>query len=313
MDRDRELDARRVDVHQHMWTEPLVAALAARGTLPFIRRSSGLTVLHAVGERSYVIDMESESPPRRAQLLQSDGLDLALLAISSPIGIEVLSRDSAETLIDAYLSGVGELGDGFGFWGPLPLRDPDPADVATLHARGAAGLSVPAGVLAGRDALERISPVLEAAAVLRLPVFVHPGPAPGGRHREVAVNEPLWWTALNDYVSQMQAAWLTFATEGRRTHPELRILFAMLAGGAPLLSERLEARGGPAIDLRDPGVFYETSSYGPAAIEMMATRVGTEQLLYGSDRPVAEPTRNGREAILQTNAARFLARAGAVA
>lgn len=309
--RDRRTGAQRVDVHQHMWTEPLVSALAARGTLPFIRRSSGLTVLHAAGERSYVIDMESESPSRRAQLLRSDGLDLALIAISSPIGIEVLSRESSDTLIGAYLSGISDLGDGFGFWGPLPLTDPDPADVGRLHARGAAGVSVPAGALAGRDALERLSPVLEAAAALRLPVFVHPGPAPGQRHREVAINEPLWWTALNDYVSQMHGAWLTFAAEGRRAHPDLQILFAMLAGGAPLLSERLEARGGPAIDLRDPGVFYETSSYGPAAIEMMAKRVGAEQLVYGSDRPVAEPTRNGREAILQANAAHFLARAGA--
>jgi predicted TIM-barrel fold metal-dependent hydrolase len=296
-----------------MWTEPLVAALAARGTLPFIRRSSGLTVLHAAGERSYVIDMESESPPRRAQLLQSDGLDLALIAISSPIGIEALPRDSAETLIDAHLSGIGELGDGFGFWGPLPLREPDPSDVSRLHARGAAGVSIPAGAMAGRDPLRRLSPVLEAAAVLRLPVFVHPGPAPRQRNREVAINEPLWWTALNDYVSQMHGAWLAFVTEGRRAHPDLQILFAMLAGGAPLLSERLEARGGPVIELRDPGVFYETSSYGPAAIEMMAKRVGAEQLLYGSDRPVAEPTRTGREAILQTNAAHFLTRAGAFA
>ena len=44
----------------------------------------------------------------------------------------------------------------------------------------------------------------------------------------------------------------------------------MLAGGAPLLSERLGARGGPPIDLHDPRVFYETSSYGPAAIDMIA-------------------------------------------
>src|ERR1700745_3377685 len=52
------------------------------------------------------------------------------------------------------------------------------------------------------------------------------------------------------------------------------MLFAMLAGGAPLLSERLTARGGPPIELRDPLSFYETSSYGPAAIEATAAHVG---------------------------------------
>ena len=42
------------------------------------------------------------------------------------------------------------------------------------------------------------------------------------------------WSALTGYVAEMQAAWLTFATAGRRDHPDLRILFAILAGGAPL-------------------------------------------------------------------------------
>jgi predicted TIM-barrel fold metal-dependent hydrolase len=119
--------------------------------------------------------------------------------------------------------------------------------------------------------------------------------------------EPTWWRPLTDYVSQMQAAWLTFAALGRREHPDLKVVFAMLAGGAPLVSERLSSRGGPDLDLRDPNTYFETSSYGPAAIEMMARRVGTRQLVYGSDRPVVEPTPTGRERELQANAAELLA------
>ena len=85
--------------------------------------------------------------------------------------------------------------------------------------------------------------------------------------REAPLNEPLWWRALTDYVSQMQAAWLTFAAHGRRELPRLRVVFAMLAGGAPLLSERLATRGGPELDLADPLVFYDTSSYGPQMVD----------------------------------------------
>ena len=109
--------------------------------------------------------------------------------------------------------------------------------------------------------------------------------------------------ALTDYISQMQAAWLTFAVLGRRRHPSLRILFAILAGGAPLHAERLAARGGPPVELRDPLTFYETSSYGPAAIEALARQVGPEQLVYGSDRPVIDPPRTEWDAALQSNAA----------
>jgi hypothetical protein len=107
-------------------------------------------------------------------------------------------------------------------------------------------------------------------------------------------------------LAQMQAAWLTFATLGRRRRPQLRIVFAMLAGGAPLLSERLAARGGPPIELHDRLTFYETSSYGQAAIHAMADRVGAGQLVYGSDRPVAEPVRSGWETVLQANAGRLV-------
>jgi hypothetical protein len=60
------------------------------------------------------------------------------------------------------------------------------------------------------------------------------------------------------------------------------------------------------VDLRDPLLFYDTSSYGPAAVEAMARRVGAEQLVYGSDRPVVEPTPTGREALLAANGAALL-------
>jgi 6-methylsalicylate decarboxylase len=296
----------RVDVHQHVWTAPLLEALSARRWLPFVRGSQGLTVLHSAGERPYLIDCEAESPDRRAELVKADGLDAALVAISSPIGIEALPRAEAQNLIDAHLAGVGELGPDFAAWGPLVLDGPKPADVDSLLARGCIGLSLPACALSGPDALDAIRPVLDRVTEHDVPLFVHPGPGTPPGAGEASLSDPLWWRALTDYVAQMQSAWLTFAAFGRREHPHLKILFAMLAGGAPLLSERLEARGGPPIDVRDPLTFYDTSSYGPTAIETMARRVGPDQLVYGSDRPVVEPTLTGREHVLQVNAAQLI-------
>src|ERR1700757_3448172 len=96
----------RIDVHQHIWTEPLVERLAARAAPPFVRVANGLTVLHCVAEAPYVIDLAAETPARRAALVGDDGLDLALVAISSPIGIEALPGDEALDLIEAHLAGV---------------------------------------------------------------------------------------------------------------------------------------------------------------------------------------------------------------
>jgi hypothetical protein len=297
----------RVDLHQHVWTAPLLDALAGRECLPFVRRADGLTVLHCGGELPYVIDTAAESAARRTELLRSDGVDRAVVALSSPIGIEALPRDVAAELISAHLDGVLALGAGFAAWGPVGVRAPDPADVDEVLARGCCGISLPACALAGRDRLDLAGPVLERVQAHGVPLFVHPGGVASRDAREAPLNEPLWWRALTDYVSQMQAAWLTFASHGRRELPRLRVVWAMLAGGAPLLSERLATRGGPAIDLRDPLTFYDTSSYGPGLVDTMANWVGRDQLVYGSDRPVVEPVATGGEAGLMANAARLLA------
>ena len=91
------------DLHQHLWTEPLIDALGARSSLPFVRRTRGVTVLHSAGELPYVIDLATETPARRASLLRTDGIDRAVVALSSPIGIEALPRAEADELIEAHL------------------------------------------------------------------------------------------------------------------------------------------------------------------------------------------------------------------
>ena len=300
----------KIDVHQHVWTDPLLEALAARESLPFVRCCDELTVLHCADEQPYVIDVRSEAPARRAALVAADGIDLALIAMSSPVGIEALARESACELIAAHLEGVAELGNRFAAWGPIALDRADPDDVDHLLARGCIGISLPAAALAGHDALDLVGPLLERISARRVPLLIHPGPGPGSRGGEAGLCEPLWWRALTGYVSQMQSAWLSFVSLGRRQHQELVAVFAMLAGGAPLLSERLHARGGPAIDVRDPLIYYDTSSYGPAAVEAMARHVGVRQLVYGSDRPVVEPTPTGHEALLKRNGARLLSSIG---
>jgi hypothetical protein len=283
----------KIDVHQHLWTEPLVQALATRSELPFVRRESGLTVLYLAGERPYVIDLSSEAPAHRAALVELDGLDRALVCLSSPLGIEWLPREQALVLIDAYHEGALSLEDPFGVWGAIALDRVDAGDVDRALARGCVGLSLPAGALASVEALASLRPVLARLESRGAPLLVHPGPQLGvgalrGTH-ETSLGDPLWWPALTGYVAGMQAAWLAFLVAGRPRHPRLRVVFSMLAGLAPLHAERLCSRGGPCPSLPDPLVFYETSSYGPAAVRIVEELVGPQQLLYGSDRPVVEP------------------------
>jgi 6-methylsalicylate decarboxylase len=288
----------KTDIHQHLWTEPLVQALAQRTEFPFVREEHGLTVLFLAGERPYVIDLASEAPVRRAELVRGDGLDRALVCLSSPLGIESLPRAQALPLLEAYHEGALALGEPFGVWGALALEGPDPDDVDRTLDRGCVGISLPAGALAGGQRLARLRPLLARLERRGAPLFVHPGPGSGPGAAPGAgassLGDPLWWPALTHYVADMQAAFLAFLGAGRAEHPELRVVFAMLAGLAPLHRERLAARGGPDRSRRpsgpDPLVFYDTSSYGPLAIGALADAIGGPgQLLYGSDRPVVEP------------------------
>ena len=305
----------RTDVHQHLWSERLIAELTWRREPPLIRRSGRGWVLRLRDEPEYPFDAADHDPDARRALLARDGLERALLCISSPLGIESLDRREAAPLLDAHNAAGLELGAPFGVWGAVSLRPPDPDDVDDLLDAGAIGISLPAGALTGPDYLDRCGGLLERLERRDAPLLVHPGPGPwrAWRPQPYALDEaPGWWAAMTRYIADMNAAWHAFAAFGRPRHPRLRVVFAMLGGGAPLHTERLAARGGPTGTLADSRLFYDTSSYGLRAIDAVVRCVGVDQLVHGSDRPVVDapsPSLLGpaaREALVGANVARLL-------
>jgi predicted TIM-barrel fold metal-dependent hydrolase len=272
-----------LDIHQHLWPEPLLRELSRRHEPPMLQRRATGWVLRLVGEPEAPLDLADHDPVRRAALVGADGLERALVAPSVPLGIEALPQGEAEPLLDAYHEGVAALPAAFGAWAAVGLAEPDPAALARRLDGGFAGACVAAGALAGPAGLDRLGPVLETLERHDAPLLVHPGPATAGDGSAGDV-VPAWWPALTDYVAEMQRAWHAFAVWGRRAHPRLRVCFAMLAGLAPLHRERLVARGGAPVS--DPDVFLDVSSYGARAVDAVLREVGVDRLVHGSDRPV---------------------------
>ncbi|MDA0165026.1 amidohydrolase family protein [Solirubrobacter ginsenosidimutans] len=297
------MTARRADIHQHLWPDGLLSSLARRTVAPRLRRDGRTWVLELEGDAPAPFDPHTHDVGVRTRLAAADRLQRVVVAPSAPLGIESLPVGEAESLLDAFHTGVLEAGAPFELWGGLVLGDPTAARVEALLDAGAVGLSLPAGALSSAAGIERLGPALEALSASAAPLFVHPGPAAGS---------PAWFPALTAYVAEMSTAWHAWAQWGRPAHRELRVVFAMLAGLAPLHAERLAARGGPVDAVHDPLTAFDTSSYGPRALDAMLRVVGVDRLLYGSDRPVIEPVAiaalgaAAEHAIAVTNPERFV-------
>jgi 6-methylsalicylate decarboxylase len=297
----------RFDVHQHLWPEPFLAALERRTEPPCLRRSrAGLTLVLA-GEPEAPFDPAPHDPDRRRGEIRGDGADRALVSMSLPLGVETLPRAEAQPILEAWHDGVFALGDPFGVWGAVALDDPRGDDVDALLDRGAVGIALPAAAFATEAGARHVRPLLEALEARDRPLLIHPGAASAGSPALP------WWPACVGYVAELHAGWHGFTAWSRPVHETLRVVFVALAGGAPLHVERIAARGGPALAAFDQLTFYETSSYGPRAIEAVGGVVGVDQLVHGSDRPVvgSPPVHRlgpaGDHALASVNPARLLA------
>jgi 6-methylsalicylate decarboxylase len=256
------------DVHQHLWPEQLLAALAGRRERPRLRGS----VLELERQGSFEIDLEAYGLEARLRALDDAGIDAALVSLAPSLELEELPEAEAEPLLAAYHEGILELaGRAEGRIRPL---------AAARVLDGFAGSTVGADALLDLDGL---SPLLDELTRRGGVLFVHPGPCdhPSGA--------PDWWPAVIDYTAQMQAAYAAWLADGAERWPHVPVIFAILAGGGPFQHERLRSRGFEVRPALLPNVYLETSSYGRLALELCIATFGVRQVLYGSDAPILDP------------------------
>lgn len=257
-----------IDFHQHLWPEPLVELLASRREPPRLRGS----VLELEEERACEIDLAAHDLETRLALLDRCELDVAVVSLPPTLGIDRLPDEESAELVEAYERGILELSDTSG--GRLvPLA-------AGTGVDGFAGDCIGAPDLLDLDRLaSRLGELERREAVL----FVHPGPAPSPD------DAPDWWPSVVGYTAQMQAAYAVWLAKGVMRWPNLRIVFAILAGGGPFQLERLQSRGVAGRDVLHGNVYFETASYGRRALELCLATFGVDQLILGSDVPVIDP------------------------
>src|SRR3954465_2309068 len=105
------------DIHQHLWPEGFVSALAARSDAPAVRRDGRGWLIRVPGEPDSPFGTATHDPLVPPPGLGAPGLGPALRCHPTPVGIEALPEDTARPLLDAWPDGVFAAGDAFGVWG----------------------------------------------------------------------------------------------------------------------------------------------------------------------------------------------------
>jgi 6-methylsalicylate decarboxylase len=239
-----------VDVHQHVWPAGFIEALRARRTAPCLREWS----LELPGEPEFEVHPAWHDVDARVARAAEDGLDLALVSLSSPLGIESLAPDEAAELLEAYHDGVHALPAPFGAWAAACLTEIEPRALRRELERGFVGLELPDTELLDAAGYDHAGPLLEVLEDSGRPLLIHPGLVAAGEP-----DQPTWWAPLVPYVQQMHAAWYAFRLHGRRAHPRLRVCFAMLAGLARELDRGFVGLQLPATALLD-GAGYDLAA-----------------------------------------------------
>ena len=265
-----------IDVHQHLWPAPFLAALRARRRPPWLDGWD----LHLPGQPAYRLNPADHDVEVRAAQAAADGDTLVCVAPSAVLGLDRLPAIEAEELAAAWLAGARAL--------PPPFRafamPTTPSALEDALAAGAIGLELGADLLAAPGGLARLAPLLAVLNAAGRPLLVHPGPPA----IDEATARPTWWAPVVPYVAQLNAAWWAWAHGGRKRFPRLPVCFAALAGLGPLHGERQRARGGAAGTV-DNLTFVETSTYGTLAVDAVVRVLGVDVICRGSDRPYAVP------------------------
>jgi predicted TIM-barrel fold metal-dependent hydrolase len=240
----------RVDVHQHFWPEPVIAALSRREEPP--RLAGGMLELR---EGSFDTDLSVHDVNRRLELLDHHEIDQAVVSFPPTMGFE-----EAPDLAEAYDESILEVAAASG--GRLrPLA-------CGAEREGFVGTCVSA---------ERVA--REAHAVTGSLLFVHPGYAPAPPRLV-----PPWWNAIVHYTAVMESAYAAWIASRRSDVP---VIFAIMAGGAPFQLERFRSRGETA-DV-PPNVYFDTASYGRRVVDLTIEGCGADRVVFGSDAPVMDP------------------------
>jgi aminocarboxymuconate-semialdehyde decarboxylase len=237
---------------------------------------------------------------QRIARLDEEGIAIQVISPLPELLSYWLAADAAEALTDFMNGLVAEMvaaaPQRFVGMGSVALQEPLRAvrQLESFGRLGLKGVHIGSHVNGTSIADARLHPFYEAAEALGLVVFVHGiRPASGG----ALLGPPLMPATLGVPHETAVAIGSLIMTDILGRFPGLKLVFSHGGGTFGALLDRFNTvwagfdimRAGAAMPPADYArrFFYDTVVYGPEMVRLLASKVGTGQLLAGTDGPVS--------------------------
>ncbi len=283
-----------VDIHCHFYPQEYLHELASgRGAVSAQWSQGGEAIIHYAGDYNVVVPAHWD-PEVRLQEMDREGVDLHVLSLTTP-GVHIeeaqRGRDLARLVNSCFLELCRKFPDRFAALAAIPWQDPNAAadELRWAAKEGLAGVMLFSNINGNYPDHPDIAGVLQEAARLKMPVFLHPAtppdPAPYEVHRLVPLLGFPFDTTLAVVRLLFSGSWPA----------NLRLIVAHLGGTIPYLAERLD-RGWRAYGELYPKsrtmpssllaqLYYDTVNFAPEALRLALDFCGSQRLLFGSDYP----------------------------
>ena len=289
----------KIDVHTHIVPDILRPDPKRSDAWPSVEigdRDDAAVIVR--GKVFRKIDSRSWDVERRIKDMEEDGIDIQVLSPMPELLSHWLPTEEADHLCkimnDQIAKMIASKPDRFRGIGMVPMQDPELAAkrLDDIRSQGLLGIEIGTHINGVALGDERLHVVFAAAEALGLVVFVHPlhpvGPEKIGGKREFA--------AISAF--PLETALATVSLIGARVFerfPKLRILLSHGGGAAAWIFPRIDFACSAGTLLKDylpeaaartvQRFWYDTITYDGAALGYLASRVGGDRLVVGSDYP----------------------------
>jgi predicted TIM-barrel fold metal-dependent hydrolase len=291
-----------VDWHAHFLPPRFVDALRARAQPPHIVRTSD-------GREVRVSERESPGQPLREALVSVDarlrandamGVTRQVLSLAG-LGADGLPAAEAAALAEEFNRGLSEIvaahPQRFSGLAALPLQDPN--DAARVLERGVTqfgllGAILPVDAFLTLPSARLLLPVFEAANRLHAHLFIHPGTWPHSSANPRGAEDVPYRSSVIDLQGRVASAFATLAlSDLLAPYPDLTVQVANLGGAIPFYVDRFRnvahERGANDPISAFRRFFVDTGSQGSRSLELAATVLGPDRILFGTDAPGFSP------------------------